>query len=380
MYSLSVNIGDDIVQRTTDGYQVGNLSSAAKRVQSAYERQARRTIVQAVGILVSFALQIYAELTAASFYGSIIRAFRYADNRFHLFLVRTFRNVVYQLFDDVEAFQNLVHTYHEAGKAVAFCIGDFLEVHFVVHAIRNTFAHVAGPAAGTSRTSGRTESNGIFTAQYTYSFQALLDNDIVDKHVEIFLEIVPHVGDEFFHAVYEVGVQVGLNTANCVIIQDKASAAGLLKNVEDLFTAEDSWDYPVNIYTDPDASTDDEVLANGRKVYYDVQNPSFNLEDARISMVLSGSDYVPMDDASALTDEQIEDLPFLSAFDQSASVVEDDRDSDGVDELVFTSERGWNLEKVVYIYVKVSIEHKWGTESIWVHIPVYPHGQAPAGN
>ena len=155
---------------------------------------------------------------------------------------------------------------------------------------------------------------------------------------------------------------------------------GRYVNVEDLFTAEDSWDYPVNIYTDPDASTDDEVLANGRKVYYDVQNPSFNLEDARISMVLSGSDYVPMDDASALTDEQIEDLPFLSAFDQSASVVEDDRDSDGVDELVFTSERGWNLEKVVYIYVKVSIEHKWGTESIWVHIPVYPHGQAPAGN
>ena len=155
---------------------------------------------------------------------------------------------------------------------------------------------------------------------------------------------------------------------------------GRYVNVEDLFTAEDSWDYPVNIYTDPDASTDDEVLANGRKVYYDVQNPSFNLENARISMVLSGSDYVPMDDASALTDEQIEDLPFLSAFDQSASVVEDDRDSDGVDELVFTSERGWNLEKVVYIYVKVSIEHKWGTESIWVHIPVYPHGQAPAGN
>lgn len=52
-------------------------------------------------------------------------------------------------------------------------------------------------------------------------------------------------------------------------------------------------------------------------------------------------------------------------------------DGDDYNELVFKSERGWNLEQVVYLFVEVSIDHKWGTESMWVRIPVYPHGEAP---
>ena len=151
-------------------------------------------------------------------------------------------------------------------------------------------------------------------------------------------------------------------------------------NLADLFTAEDSWGYPVSVYT-ATGTTDEVELANGRKVYYDVQNPTFDLKNARISMTLENDNYVPMDNAGSLTDADVVKLPKLSEFDQNASVAGLDKNSDGVDDvLVFTSERGWNLEKVVYIYVEVTIEHKWGAESLWVHIPVYPHGQTPAGN
>lgn len=151
-------------------------------------------------------------------------------------------------------------------------------------------------------------------------------------------------------------------------------------NLADLFTAEDSWGYPVSVYT-ATGTTDEVTLANGRKVYYDVQNPTFDLKNARISMTLENDNYVPMDNAGSLTDADVVKLPKLSEFDQNASVAGLDKNSDGVDDvLVFTSERGWNLEKVVYIYVEVTIEHKWGAESLWVHIPVYPHGQTPAGN
>ena len=143
-------------------------------------------------------------------------------------------------------------------------------------------------------------------------------------------------------------------------------------NVEDLFQAKDSWTYPVSVYT---TGTDRE--ADARKVYYDVQDPKFDLTNARIGLELKNGNYVPVDNPTELSDTQIEGLIRLSEFDVNASVTESDVDGDDYNELVFRSERGWNLEQVVYLFVEVSIDHKWGTESMWVRIPVYPHGEAP---
>ena len=149
---------------------------------------------------------------------------------------------------------------------------------------------------------------------------------------------------------------------------------GRAVNVEDLFEAQDSWKYPVSIYN----VKNDKDNANARKAYYDVQDPEFDLSNARISLELKNGNYVPVENPTELSDTQIESLLKLSEFDVNASVTESDADGDGYNELVFKSERGWNLEKVVYLFVEVSIEHKWGTESMWVRIPVYPHGEAPA--
>ena len=143
-------------------------------------------------------------------------------------------------------------------------------------------------------------------------------------------------------------------------------------NVEDLFQAKDSWTYPVSVYA---TGTDRE--ADARKVYYDVQDPKFDLTNARIGLELENGNYVPVDNPTELSDTQIEGLIRLSEFDVNASVTESDVDGDDYNELVFRSERGWNLEQVVYLFVEVSIDHKWGTESMWVRIPVYPHGEAP---
>ena len=143
-------------------------------------------------------------------------------------------------------------------------------------------------------------------------------------------------------------------------------------NVEDLFEAQDSWTYPVSVYA---TGTDRE--ADARKAYYDVQDPKFDLTNARIGLKLENGNYVPVDNPTELSDTQIEGLIRLSEFDVNASVTESDVDGDDYNELVFRSERGWNLEQVVYLFVEVSIDHKWGTESMWVRIPVYPHGEAP---
>ena len=148
-------------------------------------------------------------------------------------------------------------------------------------------------------------------------------------------------------------------------------------NVEDLFTAVDSWRYPVSIYYNDEAETEEEIDANALMHYYDIQTPDFDLENARISLELVGNNWKPMANAADLTEAQINTLPLLSNTDFNASINEEDTDGDGNKELVFKSEFGWNLEQIVYVYVEVSVEHKWGTESMWVRIPVYPHGEAP---
>ena len=135
----------------------------------------------------------------------------------------------------MEAFQNLFHTHHVACKTVALGVDDFLEFHLVIGCIRHALAYVAGPSAGTARTSGGTKGNGVFAAQYADAFQALLSDDVAGKDVVVFLDILAHVGDEFLYPVHKVGMDIGLYTANGVIVQDEASATGFLENVEHLF-------------------------------------------------------------------------------------------------------------------------------------------------
>lgn len=182
-----------------------------------------------------------------------------------------------------------------------------------------------------------------------------------------------HVIVKTFDVVYIKPLYVVEKENNNQYFEDGVEG-GRYINVEDLFDAHDSWNYPVNIYNVPGA-TGEVADANARRTYYDVQNPEFDLANARIGMELKNNNYEPID--GIVGESEISRLPLLSATDANASVSKEDRDGDGVEELTFTSERGWNLEKVVYIYIEVSIDHKWGTESMWVVIPVYPHGEAP---
>ena len=68
---LSIDIRYYIVQCSTDGNKVGNLCAAANRIYGRYQRKTRTAEVQTVGSFVAMALEEYAELTAAAFYGGI---------------------------------------------------------------------------------------------------------------------------------------------------------------------------------------------------------------------------------------------------------------------------------------------------------------------
>ena len=94
------------------------------------------------------------------------------------------------------------------------------------------FTDIASPAAGTSCTTCSSESDGIFTAQYSYAFQTLLGDDIAGEHLMIFVDDATQVGDKLFHSFLEVGMQIGLHTTDSVVVHNKASAASFLEDVE----------------------------------------------------------------------------------------------------------------------------------------------------
>ena len=190
--------------------------------------------MQAIGHFVAMAFEEYPEFTAAAFYGGIVVTFRYADNRFHLFLIVAFGDVVYQLFDDIQAFHDFIHADEIACPGITFGADNFFKVHLAIHAVRHTLTHIASPTAGTTCASGGAEGYGIFTRQYPYAFQTLLRNDVSRKHIVVFMQDAAQVRNEFFYLFLEVGSNVGLYAANCVIVHDEASAAGSFKDVQNL--------------------------------------------------------------------------------------------------------------------------------------------------
>ena len=102
--------------------------------------------MQTVRSLVAMAFQEDAELTTATFYGSIILSFGYTDDGFHLFLIWAFGDVINELFKDIHAFHDFVHTNHVACPGVAFGINDFFEVHFVVYSVGMAFTRTSPPS------------------------------------------------------------------------------------------------------------------------------------------------------------------------------------------------------------------------------------------
>ena len=99
-----------------------------------------------------------------------------------------------------------------------------------------TLADVARPTAGTAGTSGCSERDGIFTAQYTHAFQTAMSDDIARKHFVVFSQHRTEIGDKFLYLLYEVRCDVVLYTTNGVVVLNQASAGGCLEDVENLFT------------------------------------------------------------------------------------------------------------------------------------------------
>ena len=202
---LSVNIRYHEVHRTADGNQVGYLPAPAHGVHGMHQRQARAPVMQTVRHLVPPADEEHAELATTGLDGSRKHAFGQFEDGLRLHPELPFGHVVYQLFYDPAGFHDFVHAHHIAVKRITMGIGDFLEVHLAVHRVGMVLAHVVGPSAGTARTAGTAQRDGILTRKQADPLQTGAGNDALRKDVVVFMDNVPQVHDKLFRLPHEIG-------------------------------------------------------------------------------------------------------------------------------------------------------------------------------
>lgn len=150
----------------------------------------------------------HAELATTGLDGSRKHAFGQFEDGLRLHPELPFGHVVYQLFYDPAGFHDFVHAHHIAVKRITMGIGDFLEVHLAVHRVGMVLAHVVGPSAGTARTAGTAQRDGILTRKQADPLQTGAGNDALRKDVVVFMDNVPQVHDKLFRLPHEIGMQV----------------------------------------------------------------------------------------------------------------------------------------------------------------------------
>ena len=96
--------------------------------------------------------------------------------------------------------------------------------------------HVVVPACRTARTAGTTKGDTLLFGEHTDTLGAVLEDDVASEDVVVFLNILTHVRNELLDTLLEIRMNIGHHTADGVIVQNQASAAGFLEDVKNLLT------------------------------------------------------------------------------------------------------------------------------------------------
>ena len=108
--------------------------------------------MQTIGRLVTLALDKHTDTATATLNFAEERTNGKLDNGLHLFLEVAFGNVVDELLDNVQAFENFVETNHVTSERISFGTNHFIELHTVISSIRTKLTEVIVPTGSTTRT------------------------------------------------------------------------------------------------------------------------------------------------------------------------------------------------------------------------------------
>jgi len=138
------------------------------------------------------------------------------------------------------------------------------------------------------------------------------------------------------------------------------------------FTLRDCFGYLV-AKTTPSTTKESEKYAAELYKYYEVQEPVFDTVNLKFGMKIENGNIVVDPTATAATAMTSQKLEELTTGGSIPSLKVDGND------LVFTSNMGSQVTEEFKIWVKVTVNYGWGTESTWVEIPVKPMNTSNPG-
>ena len=151
-------------------------------------------------------------------------------------IILTFWDIINELLNDVETLINLVDVNHITLHRVGTSTGDFLPLHLVVHVVRMILTNIIVPSGSTTSRTSYTIVDTILKVHVTTTLKTLVSDNIITKHIEVFLHHWTHILAECLNILNEVRINIILQTTNTVVVLDKTSTSGFLHNVEQVLT------------------------------------------------------------------------------------------------------------------------------------------------
>jgi len=140
------------------------------------------------------------------------------------------------------------------------------------------------------------------------------------------------------------------------------------------FTLRDCFGYLVAAVTPAGATAESEKYAADLYKYYEVNAPVFDTKNIKFGMKKDANGNIVVDkDATSATAMTAEELEKLTTGGSIPSLTQKNN------ELVFTSNMGSQVSEEFKIWVKVTVNYGWGSESTWVEIPVKPMNTSNPG-
>ena len=127
---------------------------------------------------------------------------------------------------------NLFETHVVTGIGVALVRQYFVKLNFIVDGIGSALAHIAGPTRGTTRGARCIVTYGIFEREMSHAYHTVAGNDIAGEYLVILFQSRRHDFDKFLDLALEIGMYVGHDTADGVIVHRHAGTAGLFEYIK----------------------------------------------------------------------------------------------------------------------------------------------------
>lgn len=192
-------------------------------------------MIRTVERLIALTFRRGARLAATSFRNDVVAAFKGASSQFRFLLMKTFKGVISWLFSSIRALRCFIRACRMANRAIAFHVGGFFRVCFIVCAVQCPFTRITDPAQDASYASYATRESDVFAARRSCAFRATLNGSVAYGCIIMFIGSSSRVQSGFFRPFSGVQIGIDLRATGHIMVRGRTSTTDFLGGVRGLF-------------------------------------------------------------------------------------------------------------------------------------------------